>query len=209
MHLDLKPKLTAGCGGRGRGYLDVHGLPAAEREVGPGRGVREGRPPGRQDGLHGWARDRAVAVAPHDGCSATWGGLDTPGVAAVVGDPADLERGHPRGRPQDVQGLAETETREWHSRHLQQDVSDPEPAGLPGRLEREDLLDPDQVGPRSRGIWASVNGKSQTQGVSLYFHFKCVVEIRKFRYEQSIWFLTFNRLELEVLNLNPNLLAVI
>ena len=93
----LEGVLTTGGGGRGGRHLDVHGLATAEREVGPGRGVREGRPPGRQDGLHGWARDLAVAVAPHDGCSATWGGLDTPGVAAVVGDPADLEGGQPRG----------------------------------------------------------------------------------------------------------------
>ena len=149
----------------------------------------KGRTTGSEDSLHGRARHRAVAVTPHDGAPTTRGGLDTPGVAAVISDPADLERGQAWGGPEDVESLAEAEAGERHPGHSEQDVTNPQSSRLPGGLQWENLLDPDQVGPGGRGLGTSINRKAQSQGVSLYFHLKSVVEVRKFRYEQSIWFL--------------------
>ena len=63
--------LTTGCGGGGRGYLDVHGLPAAQGQVGAGRDAGPRvlgagpRPPRGQDAGHGWHGHRAIGVTPH------------------------------------------------------------------------------------------------------------------------------------------------
>ena len=137
MHLDLKSELTAGCGGRGRGYLDVHGLPAAEGQGGA-RGAaavprRARRVPSqlqpRQRHVEGGARvphrgHRPVRVAAHDGgapvaARARRGGARGPGVAAVVGDAADLQHGHPGARAQDVQRLPQTQARQRDARDTQ------------------------------------------------------------------------------------------
>ena len=192
----MRWRLTTGGGGRGGRHLYVHRLPAAQGEIRPRCRWREGRPSGREDSLHGRPGHRAVAVAPHNGGSAPRCWLNTPGVAAVVSDAADLQRGHTRGGPEDVQGLAETQSGQRDSGHLQQDVSNPQSARLPGRLQGKYFLDPDEVCPGCWGLRTSVNGKSQSQGIPLNFHLKCVVEIRKFRYEESIWFLSMNLIKI-------------
>ena len=60
---------------------------------------------------------------------------------------------------------------------------------LPGGLEWKYFLDPDQVCPWRRSIGTPVNGEPEAERVSFNLNLKSVVEIRKFRYKESIWFL--------------------
>ena len=87
--------LTTGCGGGWRGYLDVHGLAAAQGQVGAGRdaGPRVLRPPRGQDAGHGGQGHRAIGVTPHyRGSLPRSRGLGAPRVTAIICDPANLEK---------------------------------------------------------------------------------------------------------------------
>ena len=93
--------LTTGCGGGWRRYLDVHGLPAAQGQVGAGRDAGAGvlsagprpRPPRGQDPGHGGHRHRAIRVAPdYRGSLPRSRGLRAPGVTTIICDPANLEK---------------------------------------------------------------------------------------------------------------------